>query len=234
MELQRSAFLGEVREVKEAEGVLVHPISSSNIDSHGTIVWPHKVKWGDKEYKPVGRGGGDYIPVIDEHGSWFGDTKILGVNKGLDETEEDGVKFLMAVTEFDLESPVGAERFRQHKKGIKKGWSIGFVPSRTLKDDEANEFLKAQGVKARDVTVYLGAILWEYSSVLWPSNPDAYNNSAEMRSLIQEALKAESVSKDDINELKQRIVDLENRLNETGEIRKKDMFETLADTVKGA
>lgn len=218
MELIHRTFQGEVdREASEkaGEGVLVHPISSLSVDSHGTVVWFKDTEWDGKQYKTTARSGGDYIPILDEHGGGiFGTPEIIGINQKV--WEIDNV--LMAKSKFDLESEKGKERYRQHKEGYKKGWSIGFVPSKVLKDDEADEFLEANKHPARGVPVFLGNEIWEYSSVVFPSNPDAYNSALselkrELREYVRDARNSDDLTKalKEIETLKQKFAELESR-----------------------
>lgn len=218
MELIHRTFLGEVdREASEkaGEGVLVHPISSLSVDSHGTIVWFKDTEWDGKQYKTTARGGGDYIPILDEHGGGlFGTPEVIGINQKVWVTDD----VLMAKSRFDLDSKVGKERYRQHREGFKKGWSIGFVPSKVLKDEEADEFLEVNNHPARGVPVYLGSEIWEYSSVVFPSNPDAYNSAMvelkrEVEGWIKDARNSDDLAQalKEIKTLKQEFAEFKSR-----------------------
>lgn len=218
MELLHRTFQGEIdREAsdKAGEGILVHPISSLSIDSHGTIIWYKDVEWDGQYYKTTARDGGDYIPILDEHGGGlFDKPEIIGVNMKIWDTDD----LLMVESQFNLKKSLGRERYQEHKDGFKKGWSIGFKPAKELKDEEADEFLEANNHPARGVPVFLGNEIWEYSSVVFPSNPDAYNSALielkqEIRELVRDARNSDDLRelKDELNKLNKRLTELETR-----------------------
>jgi phage head maturation protease len=222
--LQRSMFIGEIRAVlsEDAEkGVMEHPVSSLAVDAYSSIVWFSETEWHDEIYK-YSLHAGRSIPILYEHGGGGLFTPIdrdpLGINLKL-WIEGDGVSAetkLLARSEFDLEDGRAKERFRKHKKGYVKGWSIGFRPKRILKEDEADDFLKAQGRDERGITVYLAPELFEYSSVLWPANTDAYDKSKQVE-LVKRALESLGYGSDDqvirrIEELSQRLTQCEGKL----------------------
>lgn len=220
IEVIHRAFVGEIRESDDETGIIKHPISSLGIDSHGTIVWFSTVEWKGDTYKLSTRASRS-VPILYEHGGGFfqADYDPLGINKAL-RTEGDGKSadtLLMATSQFDMKDGRAKERYRKHKEGFISGWSVGFKPKRELDKDEANEFLEAQGREERDIPVYLAPELWEYSSVVFPSNTDAYDNSA--RNALLSDIRASIVEnkQEDIEQIKQRLTDLEALLVKSGD-----------------
>lgn len=221
--LSRSMLITEevkIEKETETEGVMIHPISSLGVDSYQTIVWFAEVEWKGDTYKYSTRAGRP-VPVLYEHGGGFFtmdreplgrsiDIQIKGDGKSADTT-------LVAKSQFDLEDGRARERFRKHKMGYVNGWSIGFIPGRVLRDEQADEFLKEQGREERGISVILSPELWEYSSVLYPANVDTYDNKSReiLTELVNRTLREMgNPTHEEIKELQLKVMELEARIQQ--------------------
>jgi hypothetical protein len=210
---------GEQRVDAEKKGVIEAPLSSLRVDSYNSITWFAPVEWGGKKYELRTYLGDPDAPFLVEHGFEGGSSIGTVDNFTIEGDAKSADTKLMARFNFDMVDPAAAFRYGKHERKIIKGFSQRFTADRVLFDDDADEFLKAQGREERGVIVFLGLTILEGSSVQFPANIDARVRST----LVQhECLGAECETLKQLNKFKEETF---RRLQATGNAAREDTKE---------
>lgn len=102
------------------------------------------------------------VPLLWQHDT----SAVIGTAK-----ITDTGKRIVADMELDMEDPLAASAYRKVRKGMVKGMSIGFTPTKVTWVDDGDEII-------REISELK---LWEVSLVTFPALPEAQVISAKMR-----------------------------------------------------
>jgi len=155
MELLTKQYNTEKREFDSKERTIVHYITTTAVDEYKEVV------------KPDGMDDSKFRAVLWNHSygfSWFDDMtpppSQLVIGKSLWRKKESGG--VLAKTQF-ADTTLGNDVMKFNAEGLINSWSIGFKTKKKELDEKTG------------VTTILEWELWEYSSVIFPANPEAVN-----------------------------------------------------------
>jgi len=170
----------EVREINKKDRTVTSYVSTIVKDSFNEVVLP-VFDFSRYQKNPV---------VLWVHDQWF-----PPVGRSMwQKTDDSG---LLAKTEFQNKTQFGIDIWNLYADGYLKAWSIAYQPRKRVRpgDDEWQALWEEWQFDASAREIHSDNLLFEYSAVPVPANPDAINDmmkvvkSASMRLQIEGALR---------------------------------------------
>lgn len=203
METKYKVFHDLETKIDKNEKSITHIITSNTIDRDGDIVEPSGIRYDNYRKNPI---------VLFMHNQYM----PIGKNLWLKPVKEGDREYVLAKTKISEKSELAQDIFNLYEEKILNAWSIGFIP-------DYNKIDKIE-LENKMIFVYKEWELLEYSAVSIPANPDAITTA------IKIVKSPELRERFEIEELKQKLLDIKNFDSEISQIQKE--IKEIKDLIK--